>query len=51
MKMTFLGSAAVVFAMLASTACAWGCDLLKHNQTELQRLRQDVLPILFASTS
>lgn len=25
----------------------WGHDLLRHNESELDRLRRDVLPILF----
>ncbi len=31
-----------------NTNAAWGSDLLRHNATELKRLRQHVFPILFA---
>jgi len=31
-----------------NTNVTWGSDLLRHNETELRRLRQHVLPILFA---
>jgi hypothetical protein len=31
-----------------NTNATWGSDLLRHNETELKRLRQHVFPILFA---
>ncbi|HXP60848.1 MAG TPA: hypothetical protein VN829_10175, partial [Dongiaceae bacterium] len=31
-----------------NTNTTWGSDLLRHNETELRRLRQRVLPVLFA---
>jgi hypothetical protein len=32
------------------TDITWGHDLLRHNEAELNRLREHVLPILFPST-
>ncbi len=34
-----------------NTNTTWGNDLLRHNETELQRLRQCVLTVLFAASS
>lgn len=49
---TDLGSYETIGLALAkdcreTTNATWGHHLLRHNETELQRLRQDVLPILF----
>ena len=31
-----------------NTNATWGSELLRHNETELRRLRERVLPVLFA---
>jgi hypothetical protein len=48
-----LGSYETIGSALAAdcryeTDTTWGCDLLRHNAGELERLRQEVRPILFA---
>lgn len=53
---TQLGSYETIGLSLAkdcreNTNATWGCDLLRHNETELKRLRHDVLPILFAPSN
>jgi len=50
-----LGSPETVGKALAKecreeTDATWGHDLLRHNASELDRLRKDVRPILFQST-
>ena len=34
-----------------NTNATWGSDLLRHNEPELRRLRQHVLPVLFAQAA